>query len=83
MTTKVLGLTISLALIAMGAASPARGQFMSNYPVIIVPPPAQNYAAPKPSPKATPRDRAKSSTDSPEPESPPAYRGQTQQLNRF
>ncbi len=81
MTTRVLRLTLGLALIAIGAASPARAQF--SYPVIIVPPAAQNYASPKPSSRATTRNRPKPSAESPQPEATPVYRGQTQQLNRF
>ncbi len=36
---------------ALGATAPAEAQFMTNYPVIIVPPPpAQNMIVPRPSP---------------------------------
>jgi hypothetical protein len=42
-----------LALVAFGAPFPACGQFFYP-PVIIVPPPAQDYATPKPAPKPPP-----------------------------
>ena len=85
MTAKVLGLTIVLVALVLGATFPARGQFAPNYPVIIVPPPAQNYAAPKPAPKSTTPDKPKPSASAPEPPPGPAprYQGQTQNLNRF
>jgi hypothetical protein len=36
--------------LAVAASSPAQAQFMTgNYPVLIVPPPAQNPVVPKPS----------------------------------
>lgn len=55
-----------VALLGFGAASAARAQFMSNYPIIIVPPPAQDYAKPapkspqpaKPKPSDTPTQTA-------------------------
>jgi hypothetical protein len=46
-------------MFAFGAPFPAHGQFMSNYPIIIVPPPAQEYVLPKPAPKSPPPDRPK------------------------
>jgi hypothetical protein len=47
-------LTAGVALFALGTPFPACAQFFSNYPVIIVPPPAQNYTLPKPTPKPPP-----------------------------
>jgi len=47
-----------VAFIAFGSPFPAYGQLFTNYPVIIVPPPAQNYVLPKPAPKSPP-DRPK------------------------
>ena len=46
----VFRLAAGLALALGGLAGPAEAQFMTNYPVIIVPPPAQNLVVPKPSP---------------------------------
>ena len=82
MATKVLGVMATLALIALGATVPARAQFMSNYPVIIVPPPAQNLVAPRPAPKQTTPDKPKPSANPPAPPPAPAYQGRTQILNR-
>jgi hypothetical protein len=42
-----------LALVAFGAPFPASGQYFPPA-LIIVPPPAQNYAVPKPAPKRPP-----------------------------
>lgn len=42
-----------LALVAFGAPLPARGQFFYP-PLVIVPPPAQDYGTPKPAPKPPP-----------------------------
>jgi hypothetical protein len=57
-------LAAGVALFALGAPFPASAQIFSNYPVIIVPPPAQNYALPKPAPKPPP--------DKPKPPDTPA-----------
>jgi len=81
MTARIIGSAISLAVILSGASAPALGQFAPNYPVIIVPPPAQNYAAPKPDSKTG--GKPKPSTDEPEPSQAPAYHGQTRELNRY
>jgi hypothetical protein len=78
MTTKVHGFAIALTAIALGATCPAWGQFMSNYPVIIVPPPAQNYATPKPTPKRAAPDKPKPPPDSAQdPPVRPHYQGRT------
>ena len=51
MKTNAFRIAAGVALFAFGAPFPACAQFISNYPVIIVPPPAQNYVLPKPAPK--------------------------------
>jgi hypothetical protein len=43
-----------LALVAFGAPFPASGQYAPPPALIIVPPPAQDYATPKPAPKPPP-----------------------------
>ena len=46
MKTRILGLATGLAL-AVAANAPAQAQFMSgSYPIIVVPPPAQNMVLP-------------------------------------
>jgi hypothetical protein len=63
------------ALVAVGAPLPASGQYFPPA-LIIVPPPAQNYATPKPAPKPPP-DKPKP-TDAPPPTKPGGhYQGQT------
>ena len=59
-------LAAGVAFFALGTPFPACAQFFSNYPVIIVPPPAQNYTLPKPTPKPPP--------DKPKPPDTPASR---------
>jgi hypothetical protein len=54
MKTNAIRFASGVALLAFGAPFPAYGQFFSNYPVIIVPPPAQNYVLPKPAPRPPP-----------------------------
>ena len=49
MNAKIFRLTMSLLVFVLGASFPAWGQLYS-YPVIIVPPPAQNLVVPKPKP---------------------------------
>jgi hypothetical protein len=54
---RVFRLAAGLGL-ALGAAASAEAQFMTNYPVIIVPPPAaQNLVVPRPSPTTTELNR--------------------------
>jgi len=48
--SKGFGLTGGLALFVLCLSAPAQAQFMTSYPVIIVPPPAQNLVLPKPKP---------------------------------
>jgi hypothetical protein len=57
MKTKAFRIAGGVALLACGAPPPACAQF--TYPMIVVPPPAQNYAAPKPAPKAPPPEKPK------------------------
>jgi hypothetical protein len=64
MKTNAIRFAAGVALFALGAPFPACAQMISNYPVIIVPPPAQNYAMPKPAPKPPP--------DKPKPAETPA-----------
>jgi hypothetical protein len=53
MKAKALGLVAGLAL-GCGAIAPAEAQFLTNYPVIVVPPPqAQTIVVPKSSPTTT------------------------------
>jgi hypothetical protein len=75
MKTNTFRLAAGVGLIAFGAPFPACGQFFSNYPVIIVPPPAQNYVVPKPRPKQPP-DKSKPA-DPPPTEPTGRYQGRT------
>jgi hypothetical protein len=59
MKTNAIRFASGVALFAFGSAFPASGQVFSNYPVIIVPPPAQDYVLPKPAPKSPPPERPK------------------------
>jgi hypothetical protein len=64
------------ALVAFAAPLPAAGQYFPP-PLIIVPPPAQNYAIPKPAPKPPP-DKPKPSNTPPPPDAPKGhYQGRT------
>jgi hypothetical protein len=62
MKTSAFRFAVGVALFAFGARAPACAQW--TYPVIIVPPPAQNYVAPKPASKPPP--------DKPKPADTPA-----------
>ena len=57
MKTNAIRFASGFALFAFGSAFPAYGQFFTNYPVIIVPPPAQDYVLPKPAPRSPPPAR--------------------------
>ena len=83
MTARTIGSTISLSVILSGAAAPALAQFAPNYPVIIVPPPAQNYAAPKPESRTAAPSKPKPPADTPQPTPTQNYRGQTRELDRY
>jgi hypothetical protein len=66
----------ALALVAFAASAPATAQYFPPA-LIIVPPPAQNYAAPKPAPKPPP-DKPKPAAEMPPPAKPTGhYQGQT------
>ena len=54
MKTNAIRRASGVALFAFAAPFPAYGQFMSNCPIIIVPPPAQEYVQPKPAPRSPP-----------------------------
>jgi hypothetical protein len=65
--TKATILSIVAGLLL--AAVPAQAQFMTNYPVIIVPPPpAQNVVVPRPSPTTTQLDRQFPPSPNPSPD---------------
>jgi hypothetical protein len=65
-----------LALVAFGAPLPACGQFIYP-PLVIVPPPAQDYAKPRPAPNPPPPDKPKP-PDSPTDARPKGhYQGRT------
>lgn len=64
------------ALVAFAAPLPATAQYFPP-PLIIVPPPAQDYAAPRPAPKPPP-DKPKPSNTPPPPDGPKGhYQGRT------
>jgi hypothetical protein len=60
-----------LALVSFGAPVPACGQFIYP-PLVIVPPPAQDYATPKPAPRPPPPDKPKPSNTVP-PDAPKGH----------
>jgi hypothetical protein len=65
-----------LALVAFGAPLPACGQFIYP-PLVIVPPPAQDYAKPRAAPNPPPPDKPKP-PDSPTDARPKGhYQGRT------
>jgi hypothetical protein len=77
MKTNAVQFAAGLALIALGAPLPAAGQYFPP-PLIIVPPPAQDYAIPKPAPRATPPDRTRPPADTPQQPKPKGhYEGRT------
>ena len=76
MVLKISILSISLVMFALGPALPARAQFMSFPAVIVVPPPAQHYAAAKPANRSTAPDKLKASIDPPTLQTP-IYQGRT------
>jgi hypothetical protein len=76
MALKISVLGLGLAVFALGSAPPARAQFMTSFPaVIIVPPPAQNYPAAKPANRSTAPDKLKASVDPPAPVQTSIYQG--------
>jgi hypothetical protein len=70
MKTNAARIAAGLALTAFGAPAPACGQYFPP-PLIIVPPPAQDYGAPKPVPNPKQPARPKPPADT----SPPTRRG--------
>ena len=70
---------LATAALVFAASVPAHAQFMSNYPVIVVPPPpAQNLIAPKPAPKpAQPSKANPQPPDTPPPNLGNCYQGRT------
>jgi hypothetical protein len=83
-TAKIYGLTACLALAAIWSNTPAQAQFMTNYPVIIVPPPpAQNMVMPrpKPAPRAAPPVPAAPPSEAAAPEIQCHLQGQTKVCN--
>ena len=77
MTANAVRFAAGAALLALAAPLPATSQYFPPA-LIIVPPPAQNYAAPKPVPKPPP-DKSKPTADTPPPAKPVGghYQGQT------
>jgi hypothetical protein len=70
----VVRFAAGLALLAIAPPLTASGQWLP--PLIIVPPPAQDYAAPRPAPKPPP-DKPKPA-DTPPPDAPKGhYQGRT------
>jgi hypothetical protein len=78
MAPKIFILSVSLVMFALGSALPAQAQFMTSFSaVIVVPPPAQNYAVAKPANRSTAPDKLKASVDPPTPAQTPIYQGRT------
>jgi hypothetical protein len=76
MALKITFLGVGLAVFALGSALPARAQFMTSFPaIIIVPPPAQNYPGAKPADRSTAPDKLKASADGPAPAQTSIYQG--------
>ena len=76
MALKISFLSVSLVIFALGSALSAQAQFMTSFPaVIIVPPPAQNYAMTKPANRSTAPDKLKASIDAPAPVQTTIYQG--------
>ena len=77
MALKISSLSASLVMVVVGADAPAQAQFMASYPaIVVVPPPAQNYAVVKPANRSAAADKLKASVD-PEPAETPKYQGRT------
>ena len=77
MKANAIRFAAGLALVAFGAPFPASGQYFPP-PLIIVPPPAQDYAIPKPALKPPPPARTRPPADTP-PQAKPTghYEGRT------
>jgi hypothetical protein len=76
MKTNARRFAAALALVAFGAPFPACGQYFPP-PLIIVPPPAQNYAIPKPAPRAPPARPKPPADTPPQPKPTGHYEGRT------
>ena len=75
MTANAIRFAAGAALVAFAAPLPAAGQYFP--PLIIVPPPAQDYAIPRPAPKPPP-DKPKPSNTPPPQDAPKGhYQGRT------
>ena len=76
MKTNAVRFAVGLALVAFATPFPASAQYFPPI-LMVVPPPAQNYAAPKPAPKSQP-PKPKPEADIPPPaKSTGHYQGQT------
>jgi hypothetical protein len=76
MRTNAFRFAAGLMLIAFGAPFPASGQYLPP-PLIIFPPPAQDYAAPRPVLKPPPPDKPKPSDTSGQTKPTGRYQGRT------
>lgn len=77
MKTKAVRFAAGLALVAVGAPFPAFGQYFPP-PLIVVPPPAQEYARPKPAPEPSlPKPRPPRDAAPQEPKATGHYQGRT------
>jgi hypothetical protein len=77
MKTNAVRFAAGLALVVIGASCPASGQYFPP-PLIIVPPPAQDYATPKPAPRPPQPDKPKPPADAPpQPKAKGHYEGRT------
>ena len=76
MKTNAVRFAVGLALVAFATPFPASAQYFPPI-LMVVPPPAQNYANPKPAPKSQP-PKPKPADDIPPPAKPAGhYQGQT------
>jgi hypothetical protein len=75
MSANSVRLAAGLALVTVGAPLPATAQYFP--PALIIVPPAQNYAAPKPAPRPPPPDKPKPAADTPPTKPAGHYQGQT------
>jgi hypothetical protein len=75
MKTKAVRFAAGLALLAAGAPFPASSQFFYP-PIVIVPPPAQDYANPKPASRPAP-DKPKPADTPPQTKTGGHYEGRT------
>ncbi len=73
MKTNAVRFAAGLALAALGAPLPAAGQYFP--PLVIVPPPAQDYSMPRPTPRTPPPARPRPPADTPQPKG--HYEGRT------